>query len=186
METRKPPSKQHGAPHDFQTPDYALRPLLPYLKPKWTIWECASGKGYLADALEHCGFPVIRSDILDGKDFFTWRPEHFDCIVTNPPYDLCSTGSGHKAEWIERTYLLGKPFALLLKLEHLSTWGRLKWFMSGLQIILFAGRIHFETPSGVGSGSWFEAAWFTNGLGLPSDIVFPHSTIDRRPIVRRI
>lgn len=43
----QPPMKQ-GSPNDFQTPKYALLPLLPYLNNKeWNIWECSSGKGNL-------------------------------------------------------------------------------------------------------------------------------------------
>ncbi len=40
---------------DFQTPPEALVPLLPYLPAGWTIWECACGKGYLAEALRQAG-----------------------------------------------------------------------------------------------------------------------------------
>ena len=42
----------------------------------------------------------------------------------------------------------------------------------GIQILMLGRRINFETPSGKGSGSWFETAWFTHGLNLPSDLNF--------------
>ena len=42
----RPPIRQ-GSPDDFQTPPYALDPLLPFLKRDWVVWECACGKGNL-------------------------------------------------------------------------------------------------------------------------------------------
>jgi len=40
-----------GRSDEFQTPKYALDPLLPFLKKDWIIWECAWGKGSLAKHL---------------------------------------------------------------------------------------------------------------------------------------
>lgn len=34
-----------------QTPAYALDPILPYLKPEWSLWESATGEGFLANHL---------------------------------------------------------------------------------------------------------------------------------------
>jgi hypothetical protein len=54
----------------YQTPSYALNPLVPYLF--GTVWECASGEGLLSSAIKEYGFNVIESDILYGQDFFEW------------------------------------------------------------------------------------------------------------------
>lgn len=169
----KPPM-QKGSPDDFQTPPEALAPLLPHLKKEWTIWECAVGTGNLAEELNRWGYEVIRTDIIDGRDFLTWRPQiAWDCIVTNPPFSL-------KDEFIKRCYQLEKPFALLLPLTTFEGKKRQALFKRyGVQVILFDRRINFETPSGKGKGAWFMTAWFTWGLGLESDITFarlmPHS-----------
>lgn len=80
----KPPLKQ-GSANDFQTPARALTPLIPFLKKEWLIWECASGKGNLVNGLNEEGFLTIGSDILMGHNFLTWKPNAFDCIITNPP-----------------------------------------------------------------------------------------------------
>ena len=139
----KPPMKQ-GASDDFQTPPEALYPLLPYLKKDWTIWECACGKGNLSDFLKEQGYNVIATDILTGHDFLKWKPEKFDCIVTNPPYSL-------KQQFLERCYELKKPFALLLPLTTFETAKRQRLFKKyGVQVIFFDKRINFETPSGKG------------------------------------
>lgn len=161
----KPPL--HGfASDDFQTPPEALIPLLPYLHENWLIWECAEGKGYLSRELRVNGYSVIGSDILTGQDFLLWMPEHFDCIVTNPPYSL-------KHKFLIRCYQLGKPFALLLPLTTLETRTRQQLFKQyGVEIILFDKRINFYVPSGKESKSWFATAWFTWGLGIGEQLNF--------------
>lgn len=172
---------------DFQTPKYALDPLLPYLKKEWTIWECSEGKGNLSNAFFYKGYNVIGSDLFNKndydinnyngvkdnfykrffeKDFLNWNPDNFDCIVTNPPYSL-------KQQFLKRCYEFEKPFALLLPLTTFETKKRQDLFKKyGLEVIFLPKRVNFETPSGKGSGSWFATAWFTNGLNLPNQLNF--------------
>jgi len=161
----KPPLKNDGS-DDFQTPKEALFPLIPYLKKEWIIWECACGTGNLVNGLKEFGFEVIGTDIKIGYDFLKWQPENYDCIITNPPYSL-------KQEFLKRCYQLKKPFALLLPLTTFETPKRQSFFKKyGVQVIFFDKRINFYTPSGVGSGSWFASAWFTNNLELKCDLNF--------------
>ena len=162
----KPPLRQ-GSPDDFQTPPIALKPLLPYLKKDWCIWECACGNGNLVKGLNDYGFDVIGTDILGGFDFINYQPDEFDCIITNPPFK-------YKQQFLERCYELGKPFALLLPLTTLETKKRQSLMQKyGVEIILFDKRINFETPNKVEkSSAWFATAWFTNGLNIGRQINF--------------
>lgn len=161
----KPPL-MNGHSNDFQTPPEALLPILPYLKKEWVIWECASGRGNLANALTTHGYSVISSDIIDGRDFLTWTPPKFDCIITNPPFSI-------KDKFIQRCYELKTPFALLLPLTTFEGKTRQRLFReNGIQVLFLPKRINFETPSGVGGGSWFATAWFCYGLGLSKDLLF--------------
>ena len=167
----KLPLKRQSA-DDFQTPPEALEPLYPYLKKEWVIWEPATGKGNLAKALrEWRDWPhgVIESDILFSQDFLTWQPkrEHWDCIITNPPFSL-------KQQFLERCYALGKPFALLLPLTTFETAKRQKLFReNGVEVIFFPKRINFETPNKVAhSSAWFATAWFTHGLKIGKELTF--------------
>jgi len=163
MRSPKQPPMQQGSSDDFQTPPKALDPLYPFLKKGWIVWECASGKGNLAKALIDKGYSVRSTDILQGRDFLTWAPDQWDCVVTNPPFSL-------KQEFLERCYRLGKPFALLLPLTTFETPARQALFREyGVQVIFFDKRINFETPSGNGGGSWFATAWFTWGLEIPKE-----------------
>ena len=178
----KPSTMQHGAPDDFQTPDYALRPLIPYLPRNGLLWECATGNDNLTLALEQQGFSIMGTDILGMADFLdpdsigypANMTDAVSCIVTNPPYSL-------KYEFMVECHLLRKPFALLMPLTFLGTFKR-QYLLDGIEIIFMGGRINFETPSGEGSGSWFETAWFTHGLNLPHQLNFPTSPIDRTPL----
>ena len=162
----KPPLRQ-GSSDDFQTPPYALKPLFRYLKPGWCSWDCACGRGNLASQLRRNGFSVTATDILTGRDFLSWGPKQFDCIVTNPPFR-------YKQLFLERCYDLGKPFALLLPLTTFETRKRQDLFRRyGVEVVLFDRRIDFETPNqGSESSAWFATAWFTSGLGIGSSLSF--------------
>jgi len=163
----KPPSRQ-GSPDDFQTPPEALVPLLPYIPKDWVIWECAQGFGWLTKGLIFNGYKVIGSDILTGQDYRMWQPDEWDIAVTNPPYAI-------KQQFLERAYMLGKPFAFLLPLTTFETGKRQMLFDKyGLEVIFLDKRINFRTPSGKGSGSWFATAWFTNGLNIGKQMTFAH------------
>jgi hypothetical protein len=65
------------------------------------------------NVLKGNGFNVIYSHISNGQDFFTYEPEQWDVIISNPPY------KNKRAFW-ERCLDLKKPFALLLPLNILS------------------------------------------------------------------
>jgi len=164
METKKPKLLMNGHSDEMQTPKKAIYPLLPYLKKDWTIWECAWGGGSLAKHLKEEGFDVIGSketDFLDEK-----FNANFDCVITNPPYSL-------KEEFLERAYKLGKPFAFLMPLTALEGKKRGELYRKhGIQLIIPNKRINFITPSGKGSGSWFQVAWFCWKLNLPKDLNF--------------
>lgn len=168
----KPPLNVKSA-DDFQTPPEALSFLLPYIDTNWIIWECAQGKANLSKRLVELNYRVIGTDISTHQsfDFRYYEPENrYDCIITNPPYSL-------KQQFLERCYELGKPFALLLPLTTFETTKRQQLFNKyGIEVIFLPKRINFETPSGKGSGSWFATAWFTNGLKIGRQLVFPTPT----------
>ena len=157
----------HGRTDEFFTPKYALKPLPPFLKKNWTVWECAWGKGTLATHLKEEGFKVIGESYKDFlKKDLGLNKKGFDCIITNPPYSK-------KDEFIKRAFEIGKPFALLMPLTTLEGIKRGALFKKyGLQLIIPNRRINFITPSGKGSGAWFQTAWFTWRLNLPKELNF--------------
>lgn len=173
---KKPRSNRSGGKvNNCQTPDYALDPLLPYLPKHWTIWECAAGEGYLAQALNKAGYEVQLSDILTGQDFFSYRPLlHVDCIVTNPPYNP----NQMKTDWVRRCYDLGLPWACLMPVETIGSGGIQEMFdKNGVEIIYLHSRINFKMPNkGWGGKAQFSAAWFTWGLHIGAPMTFSSFT----------
>lgn len=165
----KPPIK-NTLVHDFQTPPEAILPLLQFIDPNWVVWECASGNGNLVKAFEERGYQCkgtdIKSDLL--FDFRYYIPDfEYNCIITNPPYNL-------KQDFLIRAYEIGKPFAFLLPLTTFDTGKRQELFNKyGVEVIFFDKRIHFETPNKVeNSKSWFSTAWFTWGLNIGKELTF--------------
>jgi hypothetical protein len=140
--------------------------LLPFLPRHWRIWECACGEGNLVAGLREEGYEVVGTDILGGFDYLMWEPEVWDAAVTNPPYHW-------KQQFLERAYLLGKPFAFLLPLTTFETRRRQQLFRDyGVEVIFFPERVNFETPSRGPSAAWFAVAWFTWGLGIGRQMTF--------------
>ena len=95
------------------------------------VLEPACGRGHLSKRLEHYGYTVISSDLVDrgygrtGVDFFDMKTIHPEtCILTNPPYKYCLEFAEHavadlKADeyyaFHKLTFLEGQKRALFFK-----------------------------------------------------------------------
>ena len=170
-ELRQTQKQRPGESQTFdqcQTPIYALDPLLPYLRKDWIIWESAAGDGNLAQGLMDSGLKVIATDILEGQNFFTYKPPIFNVQVTNPPYSI-------KLDWLKRSYEISKSFALLLPVELLGVGAAQKLFEQyGIEVILLNKRVNFQTVNTTFSKSnaWFPTAWYTWGLNIGQPISY--------------
>ena len=165
-------TKQNGInPNDeFYTPSYAIKPLLKYLEEFETIWCPFDTKESLfVKELENSGHKVIYSHILVGQDFFEYEPEHYDCIVSNPPYSL-------KSEVLERLFKLDKPFAMLLGVVGIfESKKRFNMFKNNnFEIMYFNKRVSYfrdykeEKPM---LNPPFSSVYITHNI-LPKQIVF--------------
>lgn len=153
----------------YQTPDYAIEPLLKYTPKDWFVLDPACGNGNIVKFFWRHGYAIDGTDILKDKknDFLKFTTlSMYDCIVTNPPFSL-------KTDFLEKAAMLGKPFAFLMNLTSLETARRQKVYQEKhLQLILLDKRVDFETPNDSKSGAWFPTGWFTFGFNLPNDIVY--------------
>lgn len=170
-----------------QTPGYALIPLLEVatIKPEHTVWEIASGLGYLSRALfKQTGCEVISTDIgdeymneytqyhsfLNDDDPRNVEIGNFDFIITNPPFSL-------KYDFFDKCFEYGKPFALLVpsETEHTKTFIELvKRYNVEKELVsvVFAPRVNFYMPNKKWAGTaHFASYWIGHGEGLFGDNV---------------
>jgi hypothetical protein len=171
----KPKLNQAGSVYEpkgydaCQTPAYAIDPLLPYLDVDWVIWEPAAGENNLVEALYDSNYDtdqVVISDILTGQNFFEFKPEYWDCLITNPPYSI-------KYQWLERCYQLGKPFALLVPVEILGAkTAQILLKQYGFEMMLLNKRVDFKMPNkGWDSSAQFPVLWLCWQI-LPDKVMF--------------
>jgi hypothetical protein len=148
----------------FNTPDYAVEPLLRYINPDWTVWEPTDtyGKSKITAVLRKNGNKVISTN-KKKTDFIHDEPDfEFDCIVTNPPYSL-------KDEFIISCAARQKPFALLLPLSALEGVHRGTMYRDmgeKFGVLVLDRRVEFT-----GGSVWFNTSWFCYGL-LPRQLIF--------------
>lgn len=95
---------------EWYTPAYAVIPILEFISPDAVVWCPFDTKdSHFVKELQKNGNHVIYSHLQEGKDFFTYEPEQYDYIISNPPYS-------NKSQILKRLYELGKPFAMLMGL----------------------------------------------------------------------
>jgi hypothetical protein len=93
---------------EFYTPEYAVKPILKYIKNESVIWcPFDTEQSMYVKIFIDSGFRVVRSHIKYGVDFFTCPPPECDYIISNPPYSM-------KGDVFNRLFEIGKPFAMLV------------------------------------------------------------------------
>jgi hypothetical protein len=144
------------------TPAYGVTPILEYIPPDAVVWcpfdtlESEFVK-QISDTNDVC---FSHIDDPEGGDFFKYQPDHFDIIISNPPF----TG---KRQIFERAIQLGKPFALLMTMTWLNDSAPKQLFQDlDLQLLMFDKRIHFTDDKKTTFSSGFYCWNF-----LPKQIV---------------
>ena len=151
---------------EVYTPFYAVEPLLEFVPKDKVIW-CPFDEEWSAyyQMFTENGYKVIRSSIGDNQDFFTYEPENWDVMISNPPFSK-------KDEVLRRAYELEKPFALLLPANSIQGKTRFDIFKNDIQMLCFDSRIGFMDPEHTDSpveGVSFGSAYFCRNF-LPSKL----------------
>lgn len=150
------------------TPKYAVLPILEFIKKKWIVWcPFDSSDSQFVKVIKKNGNKVINSHLDSGKDFFKYEPKKYDIIISNPPYSI-------KDKVIERCYNLNKKFMLLMPLPSLQSKFRYNFFVKGLELIIFDGRIcYFKNgfTKSVQMGNSFASSYFCRNV-LPEKLIF--------------
>lgn len=94
---------------EYYTKEYAIIPLLKYLKPNSQIWcPFDTQESNFVKLLSNNGHPTQWTHIWTGQDFFeTDPPKGTEYIISNPPYSL-------REKVLERLFGFKIPFAMLI------------------------------------------------------------------------
>jgi len=151
--------------NDMYTPPEAMQYITPFLDKDLIYWEACYGKGHMADELRRQEFNVVGNEDMDCLED---EPKEWDFWITNPPFN------GNK-KFIKRAIELKKPFAFLVRLEHLGGVEAMRLLKDlDFKIIIPEKRINYITPKMLRGekvgGSQFHSLWLTYKVDLPKQI----------------
>lgn len=159
---------------EFYTPEYAIEPLLKYLKPNSRILcPFDTENSNFVKLFEKEGHKVSYSHIEYGMNFFEYYSKEdalqFDYIISNPPYSL-------KAEVFEKLFSLEVPFAMLVGIVGLFESKKRFYLFKGnkFEIMYFDKRVSYfknyedQKPS---LNPPFSSVYITSNI-LPDKIIF--------------
>lgn len=147
------------------TPAYGVKPIIKYLPPNKIIWcPFDTDNSEFCKELKSAGFDVVSSHINNGQNFYTYEPEMWDIIVSNPPFT-------NKRKIFERALSFNKPFALLMSNTWLNDAAPKQLFKEKqLQLLMFEERIKFKNNGVVENKITFSSSYYCYNL-LPKDII---------------
>ncbi len=154
-----------GGNDECYTPRYVVKELLPYLPKDKVIWcPFDTEESEFVKVLSEEGLKVVNSHISYGQDFYTYEPNHWDIIVSNPPFT-------NKRKIFERALSFNKPFALLMS----NTWlndsaPKVLFKEKDLQLLMFRNRIKFLNNGIINNKITFSSSFFCWNL-LPKQII---------------
>lgn len=161
-------AKTNKESDEYYTPKEPIESLLPYLKKNDIIWcpfDLESSE--FVKVFKNNGFKVIASHIDNGENFFFYEPkEHYDVIISNPPFSC-------KDAILKRLFELNKPFAMLLPLPTLQGQTRFP-YLENTQALIFDKRINFykdEEHTQMVKGVAFASIFICKNF-LPKDLIF--------------
>lgn len=150
-----------GKNDECYTPSYAVEPLLMFLPKDKKFW-CPFDKNdsEYVKILRQNGYSVVNSHIEYGQDFYSYEPDEWDIIVSNPPFT-------NKRKIFERCLSFEKPFALLMSNTWLNDAAPKQLFRDkDLELLMFEQRVEFNGLKKI----TFSSSYFCHDL-LPKQII---------------
>ena len=157
-----------GKNDEMYTPNYAVLPILEYIKKDWVVWCPFDTKDSEFVKEISKTNKVIYSHIEYNQDFYEYEPsEHWDCIISNPPFT-------NKRHIFERALSFNKPIALLMS----NTWLNdkySKWVFyeseRNMELLMFDKRIKYMDKEGNTENKiTFSSSYYCSDF-LPKDII---------------
>ena len=160
-------AKTDKASDETFTPDYAVLPIIKYIKPNSIIWcPFDTEDSAFVKNLKGAGYEVIFSHIDNEQNFFYYEPENYDVIISNPPFSI-------KDAILHRLNELNKPFAMLLPLPTLQGQSRFE-DLKNCQALIFDKRINYYRDiekTKIQKGVAFASIYICKNF-LPKDLIF--------------
>lgn len=157
-----------GQNDECYTPRYAVTPILKYIPKDAVVW-CPFDypRSEFVKVLRNYR-TVTYSHIDYGQDFYTYEPDKWDVMVSNPPF----TG---KRQIFERALSFNKPFALLMSNTWLNDAAPKQLFKDkDLQLLMFDKRIDYNDnpnmPNKIKKGITFSSSYYCWNF-LPKQII---------------
>ena len=154
-----------GNNDECYTPHYAVKPILKYIPKDAIVW-CPFDKQE-SEFVKQISQQneVVYSHIDTNQDFFTYEPDDWDVMVSNPPFT-------NKRKFFERALSFNKPFALIMTNTWLNDSAPKKIFKDkDLQLLMFDKRMKFVSPDGRNNDKiTFSSSYYCWNL-LPKQII---------------
>ena len=156
-----------GKNDECYTPRNGVSPILKYIPAGATVW-CPFDKAESEFVKEISKQnPCVFSHIEAGQDFYEHEPDHWDVLVSNPPFT-------RKRQIFERALSFGKPFALLMTNAWLNDSAPKQLFAEvDLQLLMFDKRIQYgrrEKKEGYWATPPFSSSYYCRDM-LPKQII---------------
>ena len=151
----------NGNNDECYTPDYAVKPILKYIKSNTVVWcPFDTVESEFVKQISKTN-KVIFSHIKNGHDFYTYEPsEKWDIIISNPPFT-------NKRKIFERALSFNKPFALIMSNTWLNDSAPKQLFAEkDLQLLMFDKRIKYNENNKI----TFSSSYFCWNF-LPKQII---------------
>ena len=162
------------ASDEVYTPVYAVKPIIKYISNNDAVIWCPFDEedSNFVILLKEAGYSVIATHIKDGKDFFTYEPENYDLIISNPPFSA-------KDRILKRLDELNKPYAMLLPLPALQGQKRFN-YLKNCQALIFDKRINYiknKKTKEIQKGVAFASIYICKNF-LPKDLIFEELEVE--------
>lgn len=154
-----------GKNDECYTPAYGVEPIVKFVPDGAVVWCPFDREDSEFVKQLSLNNEVVFSHIDFGQDFFEYEPEHWDVIVSNPPFT-------NKRKIFERALSFGKPFALIMSNTWLNDAAPKQLFADkDLQLLMFDKRMRFVSPDGRDNNKiTFSSSYFCFDF-LPKQII---------------
>ena len=154
-----------GNNDECYTPDYGVQPILKYIPKDAIVWCPFDTKDSEFVKQISQQNEVTYSHLESGQDFFTYEPDKWDCLISNPPFT-------NKRKFFERALSFNKPFAMIMTNTWLNDSAPKQLFKDkDLQLLMFEQRMKFISPDGRDNNKiTFSSSYYCYNM-LPKQII---------------